>query len=94
MTPHRPPGGGPVPEVVVWSAPTEVEEAGWIANMILDLADKGARYRDIAVLVRSRAAYPRLVEQFATFGIPVQPGGRSGLFDQPEAVFSARRSPG
>ena len=86
MAPHRPPSGGAGPEVVVWSAPTEVEEAGWIANMILDLADKGVRYRDIAVLVRSRAAYPRLVEQFATFGIPVQPGGRSGLFDQPEAV--------
>ena len=87
MTPHRPPGAGAGPEVVVWNAPTEVEEAGWVANMILDLADKGARFRDIAVLVRSRAAYPRLVEQFATFGIPVQPGGRSGLFDQPEAVL-------
>ena len=86
MAPHRPRGAGAGPEVVVWSAPTEVEEAGWIANLILDLADKGAPFRDIAVLVRSRAAYPRLVEQFATFGIPVQPGGRSGLFDQPEAV--------
>jgi len=32
----------------------------------------------------------RLVEQFATFGIPVQPGGRSGLFDQPEAVALGR----
>ena len=29
------------PEVVVWSAPTEAEEAGWIANLILDLADEG-----------------------------------------------------
>ena len=86
MAPHRPPSGGPGPEVVVWSAPTEADEAGWIANLILDLADKGVPYRDIAVLVRSRAAYPRLVEQFATFDIPVQPGGRSGLFDQPEAV--------
>ncbi len=86
MTPHRPPGGRPGPEVVAWSAPTEVEEAGWIANLILDLADQEVRYRDIAVLVRGRAAYPRLVEQFATFGIPVQPGGRTGLFDQPEAV--------
>ena len=67
---------------------------GWIANLVLDLADEGVRFRDIAVLVRSRAAYPRLVEQFATFGIPVQPGGRSGLFDQPEAVSSDTRSPG
>ena len=86
MTPHRPPSGGPGPEVVAWAASTEAEEAGWIASLILDLADKGVRFRDIAVLVRSRAAYPRLVEQFATFGIPVQPGGRSGLFDQPEAI--------
>ena len=36
-------GRRPGPEVVVWSAPTEVEEAGWIANLVLDLADKGAR---------------------------------------------------
>ena len=86
MTAHRAAGGSAEPEVVVWSAPTEAEEAGWIANLILDLSDKGVRYRDIAVLVRGRAAYPRLVDQFATFGIPVQPGGRTGLFDQPEAI--------
>ena len=72
--------------MVVWSAPSEADEAGWIANLVLDLTDAGVRFRDIAVLVRSRAAYGRLVEQFATFDIPVQPGGRSGLFDQPEAV--------
>lgn len=83
---HRPPAGGPEPEVVVWSAPSEVEEAGWVANLILDLVDAGVRYRDIAVLVRSRAAYARLVEQFRAFDIPVQPGGRAGLFDQAEAV--------
>jgi DNA helicase-2/ATP-dependent DNA helicase PcrA len=83
---HRPHGGGPEPEVVAWSAPSEIEEAGWIANLVLDLVEAGTRYRDIAVLVRSRAAYAKLVEQFGTFDIPVQPGGRTGLFDQPEAV--------
>jgi DNA helicase-2/ATP-dependent DNA helicase PcrA len=86
MNLHRASADGPHPEVVVWSAPSEIEEAGWIANLVLDLADAGVPYRHIAVLVRSRAAYRRLVEQFATFDIPVQPGGRSGLFDQPEAV--------
>ena len=85
MGTHRPPAPGPEPEVVVWNDDTETDEAGWIASLIFDLADAGVPYRDIAVLVRSRAAYPRLMEQFATFGIPVQPGGRSGLFDQPEA---------
>ena len=83
---HRASHGGPQPDVVAWNAETETDEAGWVAAVILDLADAGVRYGDIAVLVRSRAAYARLTEQFATFGIPVQPGGRSGLFDQPEAV--------
>ena len=83
---HRPASDNPGTEVVVWSAPSEVDEAGWIANLILDIVERGVNYRDIAVLVRSRAAYGRLVEQFNTFDIPVQPSGRSGLFDQPEAV--------
>lgn len=87
MRPHRPPAGTEEAEVVVWSAASEVEEAGWIASLILDLIDSGVHFRDIAVLVRGRAAYRRLVEQFATFDIPVQPGGRSGLFDQPEAIL-------
>jgi DNA helicase-2/ATP-dependent DNA helicase PcrA len=87
MLPHRPESGSPEPEVVVWNSPDETQEAGWIASLVLDLIDAGLRYRDVAVLVRSRAAYGRLVEQFATVGIPVQPGGRSGLFDQPEAVL-------
>ncbi len=73
-------------EAAVWRAPSEMDEGGWIASLILDLADAGVPYRDIAVLVRSRAAYSRLVEEFATFDIPVQPGGRTGLFDQPEAI--------
>ncbi|MFG2049624.1 ATP-dependent helicase [Micromonospora sp. NPDC048935] len=90
MLPKRPSADSPQSEVVVWTAETETEEAGWIVSYILDLVDDGVPLRDIAVLVRSRAAYPRLVEQFATFGIPVQPGGRSGLFDQPEAGVLGR----
>lgn len=89
MSPDRA-ASGSGPEVVIWSAAREVEEAGWIASLILDLADRGVEYRDIAVLVRGRAAYPRLVEQFASFDIPVQPGGRTGLFDQPEARVLGR----
>ncbi|MGI8753286.1 MAG: ATP-dependent helicase [Acidimicrobiales bacterium] len=86
MLASRSGAAGPAPEVVVWSVPTEADEAGWIAGFIDELAQSGVAYRDIAVLVRSRAAYPRLVDAFSTFDIPVQPGGRSGLFDQPEAV--------
>jgi len=73
------------PEIVLWRADTEEEEAGWVANLILDAHDAGVAYRDIAVLVRGRVAYRRLMEAFGSFDIPVQPGGRTGLFTQPEA---------
>jgi DNA helicase-2/ATP-dependent DNA helicase PcrA len=86
MGEHRP-SAGAEPEVVLWAERDELSEAGWIANLILDLHDRGVLFRDIAVLVRGRAAYPRLVNQFGSFGIPVQPGGRTGLFDQPEAIL-------
>jgi DNA helicase-2/ATP-dependent DNA helicase PcrA len=90
MGKHRASAEGPEPEVVVWAADTEQEEAGWIANLIHDLVEAGLRYQDIAVLVRGRAAYPRLIEQFSTFDIPVQPEGRTGLFEQPEARVLGR----
>lgn len=73
--------------VAIWSGDTTLDEAGWIAQMILDLhEDHDVAYKDIAVLVRTSSSYPALIEQFAAFGIPVQPGGRTGLFDAPEAV--------
>ena len=90
MKSGRQSGVGDAPEVVLWHAEDEVSEAGHAAWLIDELHDRGVAYRDMAVLVRSRAAYARLVEQFATFGIPVQPGGRTGLFDQPEARVFGR----
>jgi DNA helicase-2/ATP-dependent DNA helicase PcrA len=89
MLPHRP-AVGDAPQVVLWHQDDELSEAGWIANMILDLNDRGVRFRDIAVLVRSRAVYAKLVDQFSAFDIPVQSAGRTGLFDQPEARVLGR----
>jgi DNA helicase-2/ATP-dependent DNA helicase PcrA len=90
MLPHRDGAAGGQPEVVVWKAPDEEEEAGIVTNLIIELAERGARFSDVAVLVRTRAAYRRLVDAFATFDVPVQPGGRTGLFEQPEAVLLGR----
>lgn len=90
MGTFRPPPEDGRPEIAVWSAASEEDEAGWIADMVLRLNEDGLAFRDIAVLVRSSAAYRRLVEAFATFDIPVQPGGRAGLFDQPEARVLGR----
>ena len=72
-------------QVVAWSAATEREEAQQIAACIAQLHARGLPYGEIAVLVRGRAAYPQLMSALAERKIPVQPGGRSGLFEQPEA---------
>jgi len=88
MAPHR--AAGEVPDLAVWHAENEQREAGWVAEKVLDLNDAGVAFRDIAVLVRGRTAYRCLVDTFATFDVPVQPGGRTGLFDQPEAQVLGR----
>ncbi|MCY3851710.1 MAG: ATP-dependent DNA helicase [Acidimicrobiaceae bacterium] len=85
MNPTRP-AEGSSPRVLVWRSVNETEEAGWITNLVLDLNEAGVPFRDIGVLVRSGAAYGRLLEQFNAFDVPVQPGGRTGLFEQPEAT--------
>lgn len=65
---------------------SEEEEADFLAMTIKNLADQGVPYRAMAVLVRGKVAYRRILEAFAAYSIPVQPGGRSGLFEQGEAA--------
>ena len=73
-------------QLVAWTAPSEKDEAEQIAACIEKLHAKGLPYSEIAILVRGRAAYPRLLTALSDRGIPVQPGGRSGLFTQPETT--------
>ena len=68
----------------------EAQEADEIAISIQRLANKGFRYSDMAILVRGKVAYGRILEAFEAHGIPVQPGGRTGLFEQPDADFLGR----
>ena len=89
MRSHRP-SAGSAPRVVVWDAEDEQAEAGWITKKVCDLHHAGLPYKDIGVLVRTRAAYARLLEEFNESGVPVQPGGRTGLFEQPEAEVLGR----
>jgi DNA helicase-2/ATP-dependent DNA helicase PcrA len=72
-------------EVVTWAAETEADECDRIAETIQRLHAAGLPYRRVAVLVRTRAAYPRLLDAFDAHGVPVQPAGRTGLFTRPEA---------
>ena len=72
-------------EIVTWAAETEAEECKQIAETIQRLHAAGLPYRDVAVLVRGRVAYPALLDAFDAHGVPVQPAGRTGLFARPEA---------
>jgi DNA helicase-2/ATP-dependent DNA helicase PcrA len=85
MLPVRPSATGT--PVAVWVEESELDEAAMITSLVDQLHDAGLPYADMAVLVRGRVAYRKILEQFATFDVPVQPGGRTGLFDQPEAVL-------
>ena len=64
----------------------EATEADTLALTIKKIHGEGVPYRDIAILVRGRAAYPKLLDALDMAGVPVQPGGRTGLFQQPEAA--------
>lgn len=69
---------------------TEEMEVIELAQSIKKLVSLGFEYRKIAVLVRGRSAYPAIMKAFEQFAIPLQPGGRTGLFDQPDADFLGR----
>jgi DNA helicase-2/ATP-dependent DNA helicase PcrA len=69
---------------------SEEQEALELAASINSLVRRGFEYSKIAVLVRGRTSYPAIMKAFETHAIPVQPGGRMGLFDQPDADFLGR----
>jgi DNA helicase-2/ATP-dependent DNA helicase PcrA len=83
------PEAGPAVSIAI-GHDDEQAEADAIALDIESLYEKGVRYRDIAILVRGRNAYTKILDALEISGIPVQPGGRAGLFEQQEAaVFGA-----
>ena len=83
------PDSGPAVSIAI-GHDDEQTEADAIALDIEMLHANGVRYQDIAILVRGRTAYGRILDALEVSKIPVQPGGRTGLFEQPEAaVFGA-----
>jgi DNA helicase-2/ATP-dependent DNA helicase PcrA len=88
MNPHREEAGPAVSIAVGFD--DEDTEAAEIALSIEMLHDQGVPYRDMAILVRGKVAYAKILDALEASKIPVQPAGRTGLFEQPEAaVFGA-----
>lgn len=66
---------------------TDVKEAQAIALTIKRLHAQGVPYRDIAILVRGKVAFPAILDALDALRIPVEPGGRARLFERPEAAL-------
>lgn len=89
MLPHREALGDSLSIAV--GVADEATEAKQIAVTIKRLhRELGIPFRDFAILVRGRSAYPALLEALDGLNIPVEPGGRSRLFERPDAsLFGA-----
>lgn len=78
-------------ELVSWTALDEHEQATTIARMTRALHDEhNYAFKDIAILSRGKVSFPALLEALEREKIPVQPGGRTLLFAQPEADLFGR----
>jgi len=80
---------GPAVDIIP-DLPLEKDEASEIAMTIARLRASGFAYSDMAILVRGKVAYPAILTALEERGIPVQPGDRRGLFEQPDADFLGR----
>ncbi len=64
----------------------EWKEAEWIAERIVDLHDRGAKWSDVAVLCRSSRLFFSLQQAFSEREIPAEILGLAGLLRLPEVV--------
>ncbi|MFO0652648.1 MAG: ATP-dependent DNA helicase [Polyangiales bacterium] len=71
-------------------SPTREDEVAQIVTAIQAMIAGGVAARDIAILVRTRAAAATFVDALGAAGIDVRCEGRAGLFQQPEANLLAR----
>ena len=66
----------------------EQTEADAIALDIEALHNKGGSAETSQSSCVAQRAYPKNPRRIGNLSIPVQPGGRTGLFEQPEAAIS------
>jgi DNA helicase-2/ATP-dependent DNA helicase PcrA len=84
----RPAPGAPAGEVRVALHRTAADEAGWLADEVAArwVAGPDGLHPTAAVLVRRRAAIPRLEQALRARGLPVEVVGLGGLLDTPEVA--------
>ena len=80
---------GPAVDIIT-DHETEADEAADIAMAIERLHTNGCEYREIAILVRTRTAYPAILKALKAKHIPITPGDRESLFATEDASFLGR----
>jgi len=75
------PSGEPV---VVWEAATEGEEARWVVQQILRMADQGASFSDFAVFYRTNAQSRQFEEAMRMARIPHRVVGAMRFYERKE----------
>jgi len=73
-------------EVHVARIEDEVSEAGWVADRIVALHQRGAAWSDCAVLCRTSRLFLSLQQAFNERGVPAEILGLAGLLKLPEVV--------
>ena len=73
-------------EVVVARVETDREEAELIADRLAAVLAAGTAARDVAVLARRRADFPRLHHALVARDVPVEVVGLGGLLEMPEVA--------
>ena len=73
-------------EVHVARISDEIQEAGWVADRITTLHERGAAWSDCAVLCRTSRLFLSLQQAFTERGIPAEILGLAGLLKMPEVV--------
>ncbi|XSS50723.1 UvrD-helicase domain-containing protein [Propionibacteriaceae bacterium G1746] len=84
VAPADKPGG----EVRVATFESWPEEAGWVADRIVDLHDRGRlrAWKDCAVLLRRNADMAEVFRALSVRGVPTEIVGLGGLLDLPEVA--------
>jgi len=80
------PGRDDTGEVVVARVETDRQEAALVADRLAALLAAGTRPREIAVLARRRADFPRLHQALVARDVPVEVVGLGGLLEMPEVA--------
>ncbi len=88
FAPGTAPFSGETPEIVLSEAASIRDECQTAVKQILDLAEQGTRYRDMAVAVTDQSRYGPILESLcAQYGVPLYLSGKKNILQKPVMTY-------